>query len=444
MRLLPWAFLVVVLLAPACEETGYYVLDDDDATDVPGGDDDMADDDDSAGDDDTTPPPPQGVYLAPDLSFEVPLPCFGNQGMALFNDTQLDVLVENIHLASEDSSFELIFPQPPPWTLAAGESQPFAVLFEPPGLGVQTMVVEAITDHPDYTSVAADLTGEGVPDDEWMDVFYAEDASMVDVLFVVDNSCSMPEEQVVLADTAAAFVAFLASEGLDYRIGVVTTDDATLQGADPVIAAGDTDPAASLAAAVQLGTVGSGYEQPLSYGLHALSPPMVDLGGANEGFLREAAGLAVILVTDEDDQSAGAAADYTTGFDALKADPTHVTVSAIDGGPAGCTGAGGQAYPATRIGEVVTDTGGVEGSICDEDWMPVLETIPSMVARPQSTFCLTFAPIPESLEVTVAGELLPEGWSWDEASNCIVLDSDHVPVPGDEVLVYYGEPAPEC
>ena len=443
MKVLTFAVLLLVWLLSGCQETGYYVIGDDDDT-FDRADDDVADDDSAADDDDDATPPPEGVYLAPDLAFEVPLPCFDNQGMAVFNATEVPVVVEAITLTTEETGFQLIFPQPPPWSLDAGDSQPFAVVFEPPDMGVQTMVVQATTDHPDYPSVAADLTGEGVPDDEWMDVFHAAEACMVDILFVVDNSCSMPEEQAMLAGTAAAFVDFLDGEGLDYQIGVVTTDNAALQGADPVISPGDPDPATAFAQTVQLGTAGSGYEQPLNFGLQAVSPPLADPGGPNAELLRDGAGLAVILVTDEDDQSSGAAADYTAAFEVLKDDPAHVTVSAIDGGPEGCTGAGGTAYAAYRIGEVVADTGGVEGSICDEDWMPLLETIPAVVARPQSTFCLTFPPIPETLEVTVAGELLNEGWSYDELANCVVLDAEHTPQPGDEVLIYYGEPAPEC
>lgn len=46
----------------------------------------------------------------------------------------------------------------------------------------------------------------------------------VDILFVVDNSGSMSEEQRRMADSFPNFVEGLELSGLDYRIGIVTTD----------------------------------------------------------------------------------------------------------------------------------------------------------------------------------------------------------------------------
>lgn len=51
----------------------------------------------------------------------------------------------------------------------------------------------------------------------------------VDILFVVDNSASMSTEQASMASRFTNFIATLNSAGLDYRIGIITTDisDAT-------------------------------------------------------------------------------------------------------------------------------------------------------------------------------------------------------------------------
>ena len=159
---------------------------------------------------------------------------------------------------------------------------------------------------------------------------------------------------------------------------------------------------------------------------------------------RDPAGLAHIALTDEDDQSGGAAADWVAAIEALKVDPDAVTFNGVHGLTTGCTGDGGAAYAGARLHEVVTATGGAEVSICETDWMPVLETIPDMVAQPQASFPLTFSPIPSTLEVTVAGTVLDEGWTYDEPANAVVFDADHVPEPGAEILVYYGQPAEDC
>src|SRR4051794_9315310 len=46
----------------------------------------------------------------------------------------------------------------------------------------------------------------------------------VDVLWVIDNSCSMSEEQEALRSNFADFMAYFSDSGLDYHVGVVSTD----------------------------------------------------------------------------------------------------------------------------------------------------------------------------------------------------------------------------
>ena len=46
----------------------------------------------------------------------------------------------------------------------------------------------------------------------------------VDVLWVVDNSCSMSEEQEAIASNFPQFMEYFLDSSLDYHIGVVSTD----------------------------------------------------------------------------------------------------------------------------------------------------------------------------------------------------------------------------
>lgn len=437
---------LILVLALGCQEGGYVAMDDDDVTSADDDDTSPTDDDDSAsGDDDDFLPPPSGVYFAPALDFgELALPCADNSGMELVNATDESVVVDQLWLSPEESVFALILPVELPWALAPGDRQPFAVTFAPLELGETQVEVLAATDHPDHPEVTGSVEGEAVVDDEWMDGFTAAEASMIDILWIVDNSCSMVEEQETLSAMAGEFLDFLQTEGLDFQVGVVSTDFAELQGAIPIVSAATLDPAGAFALNVLLGTAGSGTEQPINFGYQAVTPPMAVPGGPNEGLVREHAGLALIALTDEDDQSSGGTADWVSAIEALKADPDAVNFNGVHGLTTGCTGDGGSAYAGARLHEVVAATGGAEVSICDTDWMPVLSTIPDMVAQPQSWFPLTFPAIPSTLEVTVADTVLTEGWTYDEPANAVVFDADHVPDPGVEVLVYYGQPAEDC
>ncbi|MCA9300514.1 MAG: hypothetical protein KDA28_15695, partial [Phycisphaerales bacterium] len=56
------------------------------------------------------------------------------------------------------------------------------------------------------------------------DAFQQNHINTVDIVMVVDNSCSMVEEQDKLASNFEAFIAAFAGVDVDWQIGVVTTD----------------------------------------------------------------------------------------------------------------------------------------------------------------------------------------------------------------------------
>lgn len=74
-----------------------------------------------------------------------------------------------------------------------------------------------------------------------VDVFQQNRLNTVDVLLVVDNSCSMVEEQDKLATNFAGFIQYFEDADVDWQIGVVTTDvfdedqSGRLQGGDDEI-----------------------------------------------------------------------------------------------------------------------------------------------------------------------------------------------------------------
>ena len=47
---------------------------------------------------------------------------------------------------------------------------------------------------------------------------------MVDVLWVIDNSCSMADEQEQLTSNFPSFINYFLDSGVDYHIGVISTD----------------------------------------------------------------------------------------------------------------------------------------------------------------------------------------------------------------------------
>lgn len=167
-------------------------------------------------------------------------------------------------------------------------------------------------------------------------------AQKLDILFVIDNSNSMAEEQAGVARELTAFVDEIRKGGgvsTDFRIGVITTSvyqhtlingveyykefpqqSGRLQavpepsadggvvlgtGTERVLSGEDPDLVSKFARLVQQGTSGSGQETPFeAVRLALLEQTKTPLEqGGNGGFLRDGARLLVVVLTDEDDCS---------------------------------------------------------------------------------------------------------------------------------------------
>jgi hypothetical protein len=406
--------------------------DDDTADDDDGADDDSAGDDDS-GDDDTT-PPEDDVYLWPPLQFpSTPLGCLVEDQVAIVNQGD-DPVVVSAHVVDPGGEhFELLPPLAWPITIYPGFDLPMEVIFHPQADGDLDGMLQLETDHPDFATVTGEVEGTGEITGEQTDTFVQEGNNQVDLLWVVDNSCSMIEEQQYLADNATAFLDFLVTAGIDYQIGVVTTDSGDLQGAVPIIDSSTKNPAEVFADAVLLGTNGSATEQPFLYAYEAITPPLMEPGGPNDGLIRPDAGLAIVVLTDEPDQSPGDAATWITSFESYKPDPGRVAVAGIYGLTTGCA----NAYPGPKIHDVIVGTGGTEVSICDVDWLPALSSITGIVSGPASSFPLSQPAVPMTIEVRVDQTPVTSGWWYDGPGNTVFFEFDHIPAPGSDVEIHY-------
>ena len=143
----------------------------------------------------------------------------------------------------------------------------------------------------------------------------------------------------------------------------------------------------------------------------------------------------MIIATDEVDQSGGDAATWIAQFQALKLDPEAVAISGIYGLAVGCPNPPADADP--MLAEIIAQTGGVEVSICEPDWSPVLTVAPTLVSEPAARFPLSEPAMPLTLEVAVEAQPVTAGWSYDEAGNAVVFEPDSVPEPGEVVTVQY-------
>ncbi|MBK6691536.1 MAG: hypothetical protein IPG50_04940 [Myxococcales bacterium] len=248
----------------------------------------------------------------------------------------------------------------------------------------------------------------------------------MDILFVIDDSGSMSEEQAGLVQSFPAFVSVLDSfkvQGgglLDYRVAVTTTGrDVTysLKTTPPMpefvipmnqkgmngvlrqdcgmsrrwIERGDANVASTFGCVAHVGTTGPGVEMPLLAAELALGDRVKD--GTNAGFLRDDALLAIVFITDEEDCSRRdndfielndmcevaspnviAPAHFVQFLDATKKGAGRWAAAAI-AGPGVCQSAFGSAYEAARLKEFVSLAGpsAVFSSICAGSFANALE-----------------------------------------------------------------------
>lgn len=269
------------------------------------------------------------------------------------------------------------------------------------------------------------------------DVFHQPvDESKSDVLFVIDNSASMGEEQERLASNFAAFTDILLSSTTDFRLGVITTDPG--EGGQMRGAWLDADTASleeAFSAAVSVGTSGDRDERGMEVASLAVD------ASVNPGFLRSDAALNVVFFSDEDDHSPNAVADY---LDLLysRAGRGGFAAHAIVGDlPDGCVAGSIAADPSSRYIEAALLTGGFRDSICAPDYTDILARIGLGVSGLLDTFELSRLPDNTTLRVWVDNVEMPQrevdGWTYSHGDNAVVFHGRAVPRSGMEVLVEY-------
>jgi len=259
-----------------------------------------------------------------------------------------------------------------------------------------------------------------------------------DVLFVVDDSASMAEEQVLLGANFSAFVDVLAGSFADWQVGVVTTDVSTPEAGQlrgGILTPSTPDVAAAFSSAVAVGTSGSRDEQGLWAAAIAVEPTR------NPGFVRPDARLNVVFVSDEDDHSPATVESYLSTLSVAAGAKGFVAHALVGSLPAGCVSGTTAADPGARYLQAATTTDGYWDSICADDYSPLLTLVGLDVGGWNDTFAMENLPQPESLIVRVDGVRMTErevdGWSYDVGENAIVFNGRAVPRPGMTVTVEF-------
>jgi hypothetical protein len=302
------------------------------------------------------------------------------------------------------------------------------------------------------------------------DVF-KQSSALVDVLWVVSNAGTMADERTRLANAVSAFINVLAGSQVDWQMSVTSSDLSTyplpdggthtgdggqLHGPVPIITSQDPTYQADFLSAltwdIERDTAPSQTSifQSMLQALEVSGP-----GQPNQGLLRPGASLAVIAAANTDDESFGEPGFYARYLKGVlgKGNENLVTFSALGGPAGGCTPPGqsnifGAFVPPTpRMQELVTETGGIFESICDEAaFVPALQQIALNIKTLRRYFPLSAPPDPTTISVSVNGQAVAQdpqqGWQYLAAVNSVAFLGSYVPNPNATVTITYAVSGP--
>lgn len=331
-----------------------------------------------------------------------------------------------------------------PITLAPGESFPLEFTFEPTSETVFNGALTVTSNEPMGVRTATQ-TGTGDFAISYTDEWVVPADPPTDIMFIVDQSGSMDDDQRALAENFRSFISALNTYSDNWQIIVANNDE----GCNTTgILTADT---AGYETAFEEGVrEGSGtyivdYEALLVPAANGVEN--TDAGECNEGFMRPDALLHIVAVSDEPEQSdcedifSPCESRWEELVDEMilkKGSASLTKVSAVAGPvPSGCTSSGNSAEAGTGYAEAVDATGGVFLSIC-ADWGTSVEELAEASIQ-QDTFELSHNAYEPSIVVTVNGATVSSGWHYDEDTNAVIFDTD-APDEGAAVSISYGAP----
>lgn len=265
----------------------------------------------------------------------------------------------------------------------------------------------------------------------------------VDILFVIDDSGSMSSHQFNLANNIGLFTAGInGNQVLDYHIGVLTSNmdwppwltvpgygwKGELNGTTKFITKTTPNALRELDANLKPGIEGSGTEVFFTPVQAALTPPLVN--GVNAGFYRPDSYLALVFLTDADDQSRLTASDfYKFLLNLKKGDPEKIITYGvhIPSNVSTCPRSG-EPLP-KKLEEFFKLTNATSFGLCDPDYgLKLAELGADLVRRVSSILYLSRPAQPHTIKVTFGSQTIPnhpdKGWIYDPSRNAVLFGEE--------------------
>jgi len=359
--------------------------------------------------------------------------------------------------------------------IAAGSSMPitFALKYKPLDDGPDTGAFDLkVTQNGQVVDYIVTLRGAGDNFGLNADTFRQDSKPKADILLVIDDSGSMSDKQMNLGTNFDAFIKYAITAGVDFHISVVPTEIGAARQGLFIGAPNNPEPAGpqpgyngpkiitsttpnvetQFKNLVQDGTNG-GYEGMACMAVMALTAPFITDPQKNAGFLRPDAILAVVAVTDAEDQCPAAATVYENQLRNIKGSQ-HANLFSYNvigpfnpnGAPAGCSYDSFNPDVSKHL-YLINAFNGIHEEICTTNWSTALENLGKVAFGFRTNFFLTAEPDltgGNMVLVTINGIPLDPVdsrgapvWTYDSVTNSVVFQPLFVPSPGDVMVVTY-------
>lgn len=265
----------------------------------------------------------------------------------------------------------------------------------------------------------------------------SEELKKLDILWVIDNSGSMDDEQAALGSNFSSFINDFVDSGIDFKMAITTTDTShetkrgkMVPGSEKLTSAfAQTEEAEfkkTFEKLVQVGTVGSGYEK----GLEASEWFIIN----NPSYLRKDAYLAVVILSDEEDQSVRSPEEYATILKNTKENAGLVKIYSIVDVKRTNPGAG-QHNNYVKYAKASELTNG-EVSDIRGNFAQTLSGMSESLLSLLDSFPLSNKPKNGTLQVYV-NNVESRDFTYDSVSNSIKFDANSIPPVGANIKVVY-------
>jgi hypothetical protein len=261
----------------------------------------------------------------------------------------------------------------------------------------------------------------------------------LDILWVVDDSGSMGPFQTSLANNFELFINDFIHRGIDFQMGITTTDCSTVAKCGAAIPGSlesltavyaNANPQAFIStfkAHIKVGTKGSGIER----GLRG-AEKFLDRYAAN--WFRGDSRLVIVFVSDEEDQSqqtvqyylnrylsekSGMGADYVRAYSILNL--------------GNCNNGGGVLCGTERYSFVSNNTDGLIANL-HSNFATTLTDMGADIQNLVDSFSLANTPINGTVVVSVNGTIVTE-WTIDGRN--LTFNQGHIPAVGSSIQVSY-------